>query len=476
MRKTKLSGILDNSSTGVTLSGAEISLGGKKKKQLIRAIKGSNIMEVVGDLNTNGTFKLAVADTSVIYQLRTQGGNTFLNATGNPTKLMSGDNDIPVLLKDKVYANNSVANTMSYALRIMLIILEEIPGFDFSWKNEDGSDSPERIAIRKGNFNITRLQFAWYSGDLGENRDEVLLFLRKSFNGQNATKTRAVNLASDIGVNVTAWDNHSGNLTFSRKAGDKQDFSLTLYSKDEEPEIERGVEAKARLQSLIRFDVTFFDYFLVTHGIKKVYELEKKFRDLCDADGYDIGFIKWLAEYVFSKLKLKYVVGLDVFDYRDMLEKAEVLAVNKRKMNESRLIRHWLAFDKDKEGVLLKFDSAKEKCEAIGANANNYSRYVDAIRKDTGIDIDITRSFHEGMLLNRVIATLTEEERTEFLMDMKESNFRKTMAELQKRDASDVKKMQPLITVGGLIRIRKLKPVILKSSNFWAYKKLRGEL
>src|SRR5690606_23182378 len=136
-------------------------------------------------------------------------------------------------------------------------------------------------------------------------RNEVLVFLRKCYSGQNATRYKANNLAAEIGLKINAWENDSGNLTYTSLSGNVKVFGITLYAKDQGPEADK--DNSDRLMSLIRFDGTFYDHFLKEHKIKTVVDLERKYEDICDSDGYDIGFVRWLANQVFERLKLEYV-------------------------------------------------------------------------------------------------------------------------------------------------------------------------
>ena len=460
-KKTKLSGIMDNSTMGLSLGGAEMPMRKTEIKKLRKAIiaKGS-LFEIEGNIKGEGECMatIYIDGEPVRYQFRNQGGNAFLNVTGNPAKLMTGSNSIPIILKDGEFSGNAIVNTFKYSNRILFALLEFIPDFAFRWQGQ------ERKMLESGKFNISRLQYAWYSADLGSHRNNVLVFLRKCYNGQNSTKTKAYNLSKDLGFNVNAWDNHDGNLTLTGMAGDKKDFSLTLYAKDESPNSEK--DSKTRLMSLIRFDGTFYDYFLKTHGIKQVVDLERKYEEVCNKSGYDIGFVRWLANYIYSRLKIEYVTKLNIDQYREFINSAKQIAEGKN-LNEARLMEHWLSYGKT-------FDSVGAKCEELGVNPKKHSEYVANIRDKTGIDLDIPRTFHDAMLLNRIMGNMTEEERGDFLMNVR-GNSSVRVEELMERDSEMVQDMSGLLSVEGLTRIRKMKPVILKSSDFWAYRKLRGE-
>lgn len=461
--KSKLSGIVDNSSLGLTIGSAEMEIGRNVAITLSTLMMKDKRFITEGDMKgLNGKATIWITtETPVIYQFKKQGKHIFLNVTGNPTVLMVGKNSVPVLLKDGEYDGNAILNTFCYANRIMFALLEHIPDFDFTWTGR------ERDMMVHGKFNISRLQYAWYSADLKNSRDDVLLFLRKCYNGQNATKNKASNLASDLGININAWDNHKGNLTFTLLSGGTKVFGITLYSKDQEkdPDLDNSV----RLMSLIRFDGTFYDYFLKEHGIKTVSDLEDMYERVCDEGGYDIGFVKWLSSQVFSKLKLEYVTSLTLKDYLSRVEKVK-LAVESKSSNETRLLNFWLNYNKI-DGKEETF-SVSEKCSKLGVNYKKYSLYVDNIMRNFNLDISISRSFHEAMLLNRIQAGWTEEERGKYLENQRNNEI-PNFEELASIDSDNVSRMSGLLVSDGLTKIRKLKPTILKSNDFWAYRKLQ---
>jgi len=465
-KKTRLSGIMDNSSMGISLGQAEMQVSletARKLRKLMRAdarFVGSHADEY---LKGNIEYLFTIDDNVIKYEFKQQGKNVFLNVSGNPTKLMAGSNSVPVLLKDGEYDGNAVVNTFKYANRIMFAVLEMIPGFNFKWPAKR-----ERVQITNGDFNVSRLQYAWYTGDLLDSRNEVFKYLRMCYGGLNATKEEVSNLAKDIGLNFTAFDNHEGNFVINSVAGDKKEFSVTLYAKDEEEQGSKQQDRK-RFQRLIRFDCSFNDYFLKSNNIKLVKDLEKKYVEICSEGGYDIGFVKWLASAVHGRLKMNYIVGLTLDRYREMLLACEDFLESKKskRKNAYLILKHWYDFG-------APFKTITEKCEALGVNQNNYARDVAEIRKATGIDIEVSRRFHEGMLWQRINGHLTNEERTASLFEHLD-NQRIKLAELKERDSKSSENVQKLLSVEGLLKIRKLKPVILESNDFWAYKKLRGE-
>lgn len=468
MKKTRLSGILDNSSVGISLGQAELPISIVEAKKLRREMRKSALFSSSGKDTLEGNIEYVFRieeGLSILYEFKRMGSNMFLNVTGNPTKLMTGKNSVPVLIKAGEFNGNAILNTFKYAGRVMFAILEYIPGFDFKWQGQ------ERRRITEGDFNISRLQVAWYTGDLGEHRSDVYHHLRLCYGGVNAVDGKARNLAKDLGLSYLAFD-HNDNFVLSGTVGDKKEFSLTLYSKDLNDSEES--EDKARFSNVIRFDCSFNDYFLRANGIKLVKDLERRYEELCEEGGYDLGFVKWLSKTVYDRLHMEYLVGMTWKTYDDMLKKAEAFVEThesaikngkKKKTNAYKLVKDWLDFD----NVDL---TAKARCERLDIPTQHYSRIADEVRELTGIDVNISQSFIVAMLDNRLRAQRTELERQGDVLPRK-SNQRATLDKLRDKDTERTKKVEALLLNGSGLRLRKLKPTILKSNNFYAYSLLR---
>lgn len=456
--KTKISGIVDNSSMGIAVNSytdTEMLISKATEKKLRKLISKSKFFTLVSGVAMTGNSKWLLTldeDCKVVYEFKIgkNGGSTFLNVTGNPTKLMRGSNDIPVLLKDKRYSKNAALNTFMYANRILYAILEFIPDFKFEW-------GVERDRLQLGDINITRFQLAWYSGDLADKRNDVLRFLRTSYGGLNATKGKVENIGTNIEVNTRLWDNHSNNLTMEKKAGNSKEFSITLYSKDEDPTFDGD---KSRLCNLIRFDCTFFSYFFGKVGIKTVRDLEAVYQEKCLEGGYDIGFVRWLANHVYDNLHFRYIVRLSGEKYKESLEKMERIAEDTKALNRSKLARHWLKY-----GDKLDIKTA----ETIGVNKNRLTPYIESIKEKTGIDVTISRSFHEALMLNRRFSHMTYEERADLLMSNSNNQKMDILAALEERDEKSVAEIYSVIFEKSAL-IKRMVPKTLKYNDFWAYR------
>lgn len=485
-KKQKLSGIIDNSSMGIAIGNAEMQISQKVAMQLRKEMRKHPKFIGSGNdtLQGNTIYTLIINDDhKIVYEFKVQGSTVFLNVQGNPTKLMGGNNNVPVLLKDGEFAGNAVLNTFKYANRIMYAILERIPGFKFEWTGA------EKQRLVDGQFNGSRLQYAWYSRDLTsrKNRSAVLRFLRLCYGGLSVSKEEVSNIASHLGLNFTAWDSNRANkdtgillpnenITIVGKAGDKKDFSLTLYAKDEELVLNARKDKDAqdtareqgkRFSSLIRFDCDFNDYFLRTHNIKVVDDLEKKFEAICDVDGYDIGFIKWLAASLHNRLKLGYVVSITADNYAERLARMEDYR-RAAKGDAAKLMQYWYDYG-------LPYSTVSAKCDHLNINATNYSKTVAKIKEETGLDVDVSRTYHEAMLQNRLMATLSNEERTVNILAPDNSNQRIKPSEMRERDAKTAEKISEVIAANGSFQVRRLKPTVIAVKDFAAYKALRED-
>lgn len=457
--KTKISGIVDNSSMGISIqSDSEMEISKKVEKKLRKGMQKSIFFTLISGsaMSGNSQWLLKIDDYSILYEFKIgkNGGSTFLNVTGNPTKLMCGTNDIPVLLRDKEYSNNSALNTFMYANRILYAILEFIPDMEFDW----GADKSK---ILRGDINLTRFQLAWYSGDLKDKRNDVLTFLRVCYGGVDATQGLCEHIGANIKINTRMWNNNN-NLTLEKYSGNNKKFSLTLYAKDNEPDYDG--EDKHRLVSLIRFDCTFMASFLNSKNMKTVKDLETVYEEKCSEDGYDIGFVRWLANEVQKDLYLDYVVDLNSSVYfEDKLKLMEGCISNKKALSESKLAAHWFSYKEPLEGKVI---------ESVGINPDKFKSYADRLFKKTGIDIRISRSFHEALLFNRRNSHLSREERAD-LMSSK-SNNRKIdiIASIESRDEDNLTLMTELI-FNKSVRIKKMIPRSLKYSEFWAFKRMQ---
>lgn len=420
------------------------------------SLKSGNVVVALVYESKNGT------PNSVHYELKKQGNNHFFNAGGNPTSLAVGANDIPILITGFEYGKlKPAAVTFKYLNRIMFAILDVLlEEHNFKWTGAD------RKKLVNGDFSIQTYQVAWYSGDLGGDRKYVLLYIRTIYGGLNATSSYVENASKGLNLNARIWDNHDGNLTLEARSGDKnRSFSLTLYSKDEHPD-NTDKQNCERVKQLIRWDCTLNNSFLASNQIKKISDLEKKYIEVCEKDGYDIGFIKYISEKVYSRLKIKYLLTIN----RESFEDIKNIAQTRTNKYEKMLAEHWFdygqTFSKDTEGAAF-FNIKRER----------YNAAKKALLAH-GLDIEISRSAYEAILKNRADATMTERERGEYYSNTRgsASNSVVTWNELIERDTANAEKFKNSVgPAQGVLKIRKFKPVKITPEKFHIYEKFEED-
>lgn len=475
-KKTRMSGVIDNSSMGLSVGnglGTEMEISRtsytKLRKCFASAAKHGvtkyNVKFVlVGGHKTEGnaTYHLYFVDKTktvncIQYEFKKMGGNHFINVSGNPTVMIAGGNDIPILVVGFEYGKyNAPTITLKWLNRIMYAALDELLAeFGFKWTGLDKKNLVE------GNFDSQRYQIAWYSGDLRDKRTALMLYIRSIYCGMDLTSDRAVNVVADIGLNGRAWPNSEGNLTIEAKSGAvNKYFSLTLYAKDLDPKY--STLETDRVANLIRWDCTLFNSFLRNSKIKKIKDLEARYIETCEKDGYDIGFIYFVSRKIQEQLKIEYLIELNVQDYKQMLKELNGV----RGKNEIILAEHWLSYGET-------FDTAAELARHLNMKESTLSDAKKSIAKQTKLDIEIPRTTQEAILDNRERGTLTKEERGELLLDINgKSNKavkRSVTIERDKKNSETYSKLLKNTDTQGVLRVRRFKPVKIKPANFWIY-------
>ncbi|QIG70284.1 hypothetical protein EVB87_184 [Rhizobium phage RHph_N28_1] len=453
MAKTRISGLVDTSSWGALLASTELEITKQSEKGIRRMMCGSQYFRLHSGDETYGnsiwyfivTDKNGEEQTLARYEFKTNGQRVFLNASGNPTMMIAGINDVPVLVLGFDKYKNAVASTFKFCNRLVYAIFDFIPSSaPFKWKGTDLKN------FQDGNINIKQIQFAWYSGDLGAHRTRVMNFLRMCYGGTGGTEGVVKNLTRALRLKSTIFDDSEGNMSIEAKYGSRNEFLLTLYMKDRHPDYTG--ENKRRLENLIRFDCSFRYDFLESNRIKSVADLEKRYEELCDEGGYDIGFYKWLSSQIVDRLKLDYIINLNSATYTAMLDACESVTGK----NEVNMIDHWMKFN--------EFTGAKEIAEALGFNETAYKRYLRSVMDQTGLDLTISRDYHEGMISGRMEKMMTREERAAKVKNRK-SNQTVTDEELRKRDFANAQELAGIdksegiiLDKKGVLRLRKMKP------------------
>lgn len=470
-KKTRISGIVDNSTMGIDIgSEMEISRSTNKllRKALIQASKSglgnfkATVKHVSGKVDSDNALffieypnkytKKNAENGNVQYEFKNQGNKFFLNVRGNPTALVSGSNDFPILVMGFDYEGlNRATITFKYMNRMLYAILDTLlAGQGFAWEGVD------KKRLVDGDISIHRYQIAWYSNDLGEYRDSVCLFLRKVFGALDATEDKVINVGDALGITSRLYENNN-NVTLETRSGDKKYFGLTFYAKDQEPGYKGD---KSRLENLIRWDCTLHYAFLSSNKLRTVSMLEERYTETCEKDGYDIGFIRFLADKVERRLKLPYLLGLSLDKYRRGVAALEDIEGK----NHKRVAKHWLehgpAFSED-------VDAAK----FFEMQSSNYNVVKNDLLK-LGIDVSFPRRTHDAILETRLLSMRTTDERSDTVVQRKGSNKVVPWEELEKRDADLMKQInEALDTSGkGALKVRRFKPVKMKPDNFWIYR------
>jgi hypothetical protein len=476
-KKIRMTSVIDHSTMGINL-GTEMELSKATHRSMRSALK-----KFITDNNNNGdvTFRLVSGDyikgdavfylvfvnrkgaeTSILYEFKQRGNTAFLNVSGNPTTIIAGANDIPVLVIGSMFekAYNGPTVTFKYLNRVMYSILDDILGaYGFVWSGID------KKRLVSGDISIQSYQIAWYSGSLGGKRAEVMRFCRLCYGGLNATTNKVENVGKPLGINARVWDNNDGNVTLEVRTGKNREFSLTLYAKDQDPSYD-GKNNK-RLRELIRFDCTLNISFLHNNNIKKVSDLEDKYIEVCEEDGFDVGFIRFISNKVLNKIKFYYLLSLTTDTYNDYKEDLENMLVDGNlTKHQRRYIKHWLEYGES-------YNTDKEMAEVLGMNSSRLSEVKAFLRnKLPGLDLSIPRTTHESVLFNRTLATLSEEERSDYL-EATHGNSNKVVnfVELKERDTDKISSIKEVMgNMDGLVKIRKFQPTKIKPKDFWVIK------
>jgi hypothetical protein len=340
--------IADKSATGMTQSlkmqvdkDDWVGLIKAMRKGVINPIGGVSVMEVSyvkedGGKETTAHYQVSFlkgdgSETSAHYKFVRSNQNYFLNVSCNPTILAIGGNTFPALITGaKEYEGKHPAHSSFMALNRLAFDILGKRGFkavvsDKFWQR-----------VLDGDILIHDLQLACYSKDLGENRDLVMIAIRKLLGGQinlREANGRSISasLSSLLNTRFTAFDNDRCNFSFTSMSGGAKEFNLTCYRKDKYLELEemtRAVakkgpayseiesegsrEAMRRVEGSIRFDLTLSRYWLERSlKISTVADLERVYFEKCEEAGYDSGFMNFIMNEIFARLKLTSLLSVD---------------------------------------------------------------------------------------------------------------------------------------------------------------------
>lgn len=462
---TKISSIFDIGTTGVPV-GSEMEIGDKTAHDLRYALNNSigknkgNVKVVLlsGDpLKGRCIFGLKFnrkdsSEITVTYEFNTPKGNgkTFLNVVCNPTILMIGDNTIPVIVKGKTIMDTfALMNRLPY--QILEIIFED-EGFEWV-----GGDKNKLI---NGDINITQMQVAFYSGDLGKELNTVLMYLRTIYGGLDKTQDKVISLAEGLGLEVILYNNDKPgdtkksstnlNMTIVAKSNTNRLFSMQLYKKQEI--IKDSIDSK-RVERLIRFDCTLYSQFLSNNKINKLHMLEQKYKELCNKNEGkdDVGFTRWLSNKFFKRIKLPYILGLERLGFYKNLKKAKHYLEDSEEAI-AKVFNSWYSGE--------SYNTQADFAKALKITQSAISKSKIKLLEDYGIDIEISRSYMDEMFSSTADAMRTEEERHIRSSSYSGDNRRKVSdEELFQRSSERLEVVRKTIEKqGGLLKIRKLKP------------------
>lgn len=481
--KTRMSGVTDHSSMGLTTYdnidaspgynaksshfNTEMEITQTSYQQIKRALKAfiNNTAEdattrfsMNADSNSNVFYlnfkNLDESDNTIVYEFKTAGKKRFLNVSGNPSCMIAGSNDIPALVVGSVFEKERAFNgptiTFKYMNRVMYSILDNLlEPYGFVWSGIDKQNLVE------GNISITSYQIAWYSANLGDVRSRVMRFIRLMYGGLLKTADRTENLAKSLNVATRIHDNNPGNITLEAKSGNNIYFTLTLYSKDEDPNYIRVDDERTnRVSQLIRWDCTLRNAFLANKGIKTIKKLEERYITECEASSYDAGFVKWISKEIRKKLKFDYILGMNSVTYAKGLTALE--SVNTK--YEQLLADHWLQRNepfKSNVEALKHFNLPQSAEPRISIAKKNLL--------ERGIDIEISRAFHTAMLKQRAEGTLTEEEHD---ANYFETNRAVRMSEMKERDLVASLEVKTALASGAVSSIRRFAPIKVNVGKF----------
>jgi hypothetical protein len=134
--------------------------------------------------------------------------------------------------------------------------------------------------------------------------------------------------------------------------------------------------------------------------------------------------------------------------------------------HQRRYIKHWLEYGES-------YNTDKEMAEVLGMNSSRLSEVKAFLRnKLPGLDLSIPRTTHESVLFNRTLATLSEEERSDYL-EATHGNSNKVVnfVELKERDTDKISSIKEVMgNMDGLVKIRKFQPTKIKPKDFWVIK------
>lgn len=460
-KKTRLTGMTDRSTWGTDLQ-SELPIEADSEKRIRKMLSNAPAVKLKSGNAKSGDalWELIVERkgepyVAAMYSLEHRGGRTFLNVQGNPTILACGENDIPILIINYPWkAANAITSTFQFCNRFLFILLELIPSaFPFEWTGED------RKRFERGDINIKQLQYAWYSADLGVDRELVLNFIRRVYTGDDDQFGIVRPLAEILGIKMEKWKGTT-NTTLSVYHRNTRFQSLTLYKKDEHDD--SNDDTHERLSSVIRFDCTFYYAFLAANKINTVKELEQKFIECCEDGGYDIGFYRWLNDKMGERYRLGYLAKITPAIYLRMLKKCEKVTSKP----DQAIAKWWMNFGEYSTNIDLALKTELPE--------GHITEYVRNFQQATGIDITIPRHYLIRMLWYRMTGKMTIEEVEDYVKSAKlRVNNLVAFDKLLERDVEDQKVVIKHLRGENVVKFRRMNPRRISYHKMWILRQLQ---
>lgn len=371
--------------------------------------------------------------TSIQYTLRERGNSVLLQASSNPSVIAAGSNAVPVVI-----AGMNIIECHEFQLLLPFHAITAVSGFE--WKGKAAN------SIRPENVRIQTLEFALYTGNLGDKRDAFLLFLRTLFGTADATTDGVRNGGHVLGISAVMHENHDGNISLTVKNAQHRYFSITYYCKDEALEVGEVTDATLDgLSKRVRMDIRLHGKFLDNNGLATVASYVSKLTELVGDSNDDAALGFWLRDHVLGRLHIGDALRIRRIPFYRLLD------------DLSEDVSHGDYCDDDvTKGLLdlwlndkLHLKSVRQLAQELNTSEKTVKRRMATLNarlEEAGVSLSVPLGFLEHALYSGATASLSKEERREMnrLRDDAGSNKIVKWSEMHQRFA---KKRQALTEV-----------------------------
>ncbi len=352
----------------------------------------------------------------------------------NVTKVLSGQDAIPVSV-----GGRWPVQEVSTLIKNVLLGVAHLTKVQYS--------VDERKRIDGGNIHLARLQFALYTGDLGDKRDMFLAFIRTLYGSVDATEEGVRNGGALLGVSATLHDNHSGNVSVTVKNGMHRYFTVTYYCKDDT--IDATDVSPSTMEGLsrrVRMDIRLYGKFLDNNGIPTVASYLNKLRGLVDGNNDDSALGFWLRDQIMERLQLSAALKVRRIPFYRLLDDLADDVTQGDYVDDTitkGLLDLWLS---DK----LHLKTMKELSVSLSTSEKTIRRRMDILNErfqGAGISLRVPLGFLEHAIYSGASSSLSKEERREInrLRDDGNSNKITAWAEMHRRFAHKRKSISDVI-------------------------------